>query len=74
MAVLLPEPVPSEGCGHSASVPAASAGVALARLLLLVVILTALIVLLARGVPLADAISIIGVGGLFASELRNRLL
>ncbi|MFE6288227.1 hypothetical protein [Streptomyces sp. NPDC057877] len=46
----------------------------LASLLLLVILLAALFVLLARGMKLEEALAILGAGGLLAAELRQRLL
>ncbi|MCQ4044752.1 hypothetical protein ACFOSC_33005 [Streptantibioticus rubrisoli] len=73
MSSLLPEPVPSAGCGLSASVRAAITAVDLSGLLVLVVILTTLIVLLARGMSLDEALAVLGAGGALAGKLRKRL-
>lgn len=75
MSLLLPEPVPAEQNGPCAHIPASAAQVSpLASLLLLVILLAALFVLLARGMNLEEALAILGAGGLLAAELRQRLL
>lgn len=75
MSFLLPEPVPAEQNGPCAHTPAsASQSSPLASLLLLVILLGALVVLLARGMKLEEALAILGAGGLLAAELRQRLL
>ncbi|MFK0223941.1 hypothetical protein ACIQWN_37910 [Streptomyces vinaceus] len=46
----------------------------LTALFLLAILLTALVVLLARGMKLEEALAVLGAGGLLAAELRQRLL
>ncbi|MFD9289585.1 hypothetical protein ACFWBV_15100 [Streptomyces sp. NPDC060030] len=75
MSYLLPEPVPAEQNGPCAHIPASTAKSSpLASLLLLAILLAALVVLLARGMKLEEALAILGAGGLLAAELRQRLL
>ncbi|WP_055606700.1 hypothetical protein [Streptomyces prasinus] len=75
MSFLFPEPVPAEQNRPCAHTPASAAQASpLASLLLLVILLGALVVLLARGVKLEEALAILGAGGLLAAELRQRLL
>ncbi|MFD5208583.1 hypothetical protein ACFVZE_23910 [Streptomyces anulatus] len=75
MTYLLPEPVPAEQNGPCAHTPASAAKSSpLVSLLLLVILLAALFVLLARGMKLEEALAVLGAGGLLAAELRQRLL
>ncbi|MGI5518372.1 hypothetical protein [Streptomyces sp. CA-106131] len=75
MSLLLPEPVPAEQNGPCAHTPATAVQASpLASLLLLVIFLAALVVLLARGMKLEEALAVLGAGGLLAAERRHRLL
>lgn len=75
LSLLLPEPVPAEQNGPCAHTPASAAKSSpVASLLLLAILLAALVVLLARGMKLEEALAILGAGGLLAAELRQRLL
>ncbi|MFL4953333.1 hypothetical protein ACJ6WE_40085 [Streptomyces sp. MMS24-I31] len=75
MSFLLPEPVPAEQNGPCTHIPASAAKASpLVSLLLLVILLAALIVLLARGMKLEEALAVLGAGGVLAAELRQRLL
>ncbi|MGO1025692.1 hypothetical protein ACTOXX_34520 [Streptomyces rubiginosohelvolus] len=75
MTYLLPEPVPAEQNGSCAHVPASAAKSSpLVSVLLLAILLAALVVLLARGMKLEEALAVLGAGGLLAAELRQRLL
>ncbi|MEU3032339.1 hypothetical protein ACPCBC_33325 [Streptomyces incarnatus] len=75
MSYLLPEPVPAEQNGPCAHTPASTAQSSpLVSLLLLVILLAALFVLLARGMKLQEALAVLGTGGVPAAELRQRLL
>ncbi|MGW0963649.1 hypothetical protein ACWD4K_32605 [Streptomyces gelaticus] len=72
---MLPEPVPAEQNGPCAHTPAGQAQASpLVSLLLLVILLAALVVLLARGMNLEEALAVLGASGLLAVELRQRLL
>ncbi|MFJ1601500.1 hypothetical protein [Streptomyces sp. NPDC088261] len=75
MSFFLPEPVSAAQNGPCADSPASTAKSSpLVSLLLLVILLAALFVLLARGMKLEEALAILGAGGLLAAELRQRLL
>ncbi|GAA3753799.1 hypothetical protein [Streptomyces tremellae] len=46
----------------------------LVSVLLLVILLSALVILLARGMTLEEALAVLGAGGLLTANLRQRLL
>lgn len=71
MTLLLPED--SASTDKKRGTTARSAGFSWIDLVLLVVVLAALISLLAFGVALPQALTIVGVGGLMTAELRRRL-
>ncbi|KOG51004.1 hypothetical protein ADK76_37940 [Streptomyces griseoflavus] len=66
--------MPSEGSGLPAHdhVHGATAS-AWPDVILLAVVLTALIALLARGIPLEQALGVLGAAGLLVPDLRRRL-